>query len=85
MDKFLNIVKKFSSWEVEVKIPAAARACERSFIFIIFKSIWLIDSPCLHTQISNGSSWNMKMNLKAILTEIKLTTLESESEYYLIY
>ena len=96
MDKFLNIVKKFSSWEVEVKILAAVRACEKSFIFIIFKSICLIDSPYHHTHISNRGSyntpkwynvkyWNLKMNLKAILDEAKLTTLERKLEYYLIY
>ena len=96
MDKFLTIVKKFPSWEVELKIPIAVRACERSFIFIIFKSIWLIDSPCLDTHISIGGSyntpkwyntkyWNLKMSLKAILTEVNITTVDSESEYYLIY
>jgi len=96
MDKFLNIFKNLSSSKVEVKITATARACEKSFIFIIFKSIWLIDSPCLHTHIRNEGSyntpkwynikdWNLKMNLKAIFIEVKFTTLESNWEYYLTY
>ena len=59
VDRFLNDVKIFSSWEVEIKIPTIARTWAISLkLIVIFKSISLVDNPCFHTWISSRGSYS---------------------------